>query len=73
MQNLMLDEDTDGDSDHAHDSDASDEDENPEEVPIPAAWNQDYSSVMTVNDGHDSAWQYHQNNLATGADRKSVV
>ena len=22
---------------------------------------------MNVNDGHDSAWQYHQNNMAKGA------
>lgn len=22
---------------------------------------------MLVNDGHDSAWRYHQNNIATGA------
>ena len=23
--------------------------------------------AMTVNDGHDSAWQYHENNIAKGA------
>jgi hypothetical protein len=67
MQNQMEDEDTDGDSDHADDSDKSDEEENTEEVPNPASWNQDMSSVMTMDDGHDSAWQYHQNNIATDA------
>src|SRR4051812_43493834 len=39
---------------------------NVEEMPNPASWNQDFSSAMTVNDGHDSAWLYHQNNIATG-------
>ena len=66
MQNLMEDEDTDVDIGHADNSDESDEDENVEVVPNPAAWNHDFSSAMNVNDGHDSAWQYHQNNIATG-------
>jgi hypothetical protein len=55
MQNQMEDEDTDGDSGHADDSGELDEEENAEEVPNPASWNQDFSSAMTVNDGHDSA------------------
>ena len=63
----MEDEDTYGDSGHADDLDELDEEENAEEVPNPASWNQDISSIMTVNDGHDSAWQYHQNNIAIGA------
>lgn len=63
----MEEEDTDVERGHAHDSDESDEEENAEEVPNPAWWNHDFSSAMTVNDGHDSAWQYHQNNIATGA------
>ena len=67
MQNLMEEEDTDIDSGHADNSDESDEEENAEEVPNPASWNHDFSSAMTVNDGHDSAWQYHQNNIVTGA------
>jgi len=67
MQNIMEEEDTDIDSGHADYSDDSDEEENAEEVPNPASWNHDFSSAMTVNDGHDSAWQYHQNNIATGA------
>ena len=67
MQNEMEDEDTDGYSAQGDDSDGSDGEENTEEVPNPAAWNQDHSSAMTVNDGHDSAWQYHENNIAKGA------
>jgi hypothetical protein len=67
MQNEMEGEDTDGYSGNGDGSDESDEEENAEEVPNPAAWNQDHSSGMTVNDGHDSAWQYHQNNIANGA------
>ena len=67
MQNQMEDEDRDGDSGQADDSEESDEEENAEEVPNPASWNQDFSSAMTVNDGHDSAWIYHQNNIALGA------
>ena len=62
MQNLMEEEDTDGESGNSDDSNESDE-----EVPIPASWNQDFSSAMTVNDGHDSTWEYHQNNIAKGA------
>ena len=64
MQNQMEEEDIDGDSDNADDSDESDEEE---ELPIPRSWNQDFTNAMTVNDGHDSAWQYHQNNMPTGA------
>ena len=67
MQDQMEEEDTDVERGHADDSDESDEEENAEEVPNPAWWNHDLSSAMTVNDGHDSAWQYHQNNIATGA------
>ena len=64
MQNQMEEEDTDGKSADADDSDESDDEL---EVPNPASWNQDYTSAMTVNDGHDSAWQYHENNVAVGA------
>ena len=56
-----------GDSDDWENSDESDEEDNDDEVPIPASWNQDFSSAMTVNDGHDSAWQYHQNHMVKGA------
>mgnify|MGYP005818312431 CR=1 FL=1 len=67
MQDQMEEEDTDVDRGHADDSDESNEEENAEEVPNPASWNHDFSSAMTVNDGHDSAWQYHQNNIVMGA------
>ena len=66
MQNNMADEDTDGDS-GSDESDESDEEDNGEEVPIPQSWDQHFSSAMTVNDGHDSAWEYHQNNVAKNA------
>ena len=67
MQNEMEDEDTDGYSAQGDDSDESDGEENADEVPIPTGWNQGHSMGMTVNDGHDSAWQYHENNIAKGA------
>ena len=54
----MEEEDTYGDSGYADDSDESDDEQ---VVPNPASWSHDFSSSMTVNDGHDSAWQYHQN------------
>jgi hypothetical protein len=63
----MEEEDTDGDSGDSDESDDSDEEENEVDAPVPDAWNQYFSSRMTVNDGHDSAWEYHQNNLAKGA------
>ena len=55
----MEEEDTDVERGHADDSDKSDEEENAEEVPNPAWWNHDFSSAMTLNDGHDSTLQYH--------------
>jgi hypothetical protein len=66
MQNLMKEEDQDGLADDL-DSDDSDEEENEEEVLIPSSLNQDFSTAMTVDDDHDSAWEYHQNNISTGA------
>ena len=63
----MKNEDTDGYSAEGDDSDESDGEENADDVPIPAGWDQDHSSSMIVNDGHDSAWQYHENNIAEGA------
>lgn len=62
-ENEMEDEDTDGRSSYDDESHEADE----EEVSTPASWNQHFSSAMIVNDGHDSAWQYHQNNIAKGA------
>lgn len=63
LQNEMEDEDTDGRSSYDDESHEADE----EEVSTPASWNQHFSSAMIVNDGHDSVWQYHQNNIAKGA------
>jgi len=60
MQNLMAQEDMDGSADELS-SDDSDE-----ELPIPGSWNQDFSNAMTVQDGHESHWEYHQNNIAVG-------
>src|SRR5664279_1852294 len=69
MQNLMAEEDIDGSADDLS-SDDSDEEEvevDSEGVPIPGLWNQDLSNAMTVQDGHESQWAYHQNNIAIGA------
>ena len=67
MQNEMEAEDIDGYSTEGDDSDESDGEENIDEVPNPAAWDRDFSTTMTVDDGHDSAWEYHENNIAKGA------
>ena len=64
MQNQMEEEDIDGESGS---TDESDEGSEEEELPLLHAWNQDFTNSMNVNDGHDSAWQYHQNNMAKGA------
>ena len=66
MQNQMEEEDTSGES-GSDQSDGSDEENSVEEVPILESWNQDFSNAMTVNDGHDSAWEYHQNNVEKGS------
>jgi hypothetical protein len=65
----MEEEDEDGlvDDLDSKNSDKEDEGENKEEVPIPAAWNQDLLTGLTVNDGHESAWEYHQNRVQIGA------
>jgi hypothetical protein len=48
-------------------SNDSGEEENSKEAPIPNSWNLDYSTATTMNDGHDYAWVYHQNNISVGA------
>jgi hypothetical protein len=58
--------DTEGVSD-ADESNESNEEENAKKVPIPGSWNRDFASAMTINDGHDSSYEYHQNNAAKGA------
>ena len=67
--NMMEDEDMDGLAEDL-DFDGYNEyevDENDEKVPIPGSWNQELASVMTVDDGHESGWEYHQNNIEIGA------
>jgi hypothetical protein len=53
----------------------SDEEENEEEILIPSSWNRDLSTIMIVNDFHDSALEYHKNNIsarATYSDKTST-
>ena len=64
MQNQMEEEDTDGESGNGDESDEGSEEE---ELPLLNAQNQDFTNSMNMNDGHDSAQQYHQNNMAKGA------
>jgi len=59
-------EEDDDEEDDEEDDDEND-DENDEDVPIPNSWNLDMSTVMTVNDGHESSWEYHMNNVEIGA------
>jgi hypothetical protein len=49
----MEEEDTYGNSGNSDDSDDSDREENEEDALIPDSRNQNFSSTMTVNDGHD--------------------
>lgn len=71
MQNLMNEEDMDGleedlDSDDSNEDDDDDDDDD-SEVPIPSSWNQDFSNFMMVDDGHESAWAYHQGKVEIGS------
>ncbi|KAM3335688.1 hypothetical protein ACQJBY_029904 [Aegilops geniculata] len=63
MQRVMEEEDEDG---YAEDLD-SENSEDEVEVPIPSAWNQDISTGLTVNDGHETPWQYNLNQVQIGA------
>ena len=65
LQHQMEAEDSEGNSDTADDSGESDQEEIGQ--PIPASWNNDNTTAMTVNDGHDSAWHYHANSISLGA------
>ena len=70
MQQEMENEDEDGlmgdlNSDEEHN--AEDDEDNDEDVPIPNSQNEDMSTVMTVNTGQESAWEYHMNNIEVGA------
>src|ERR1041385_3057572 len=67
---LAVDLDSDEDAaehDDEEDDEEDDDDENDEDVPIPDSWNLDMSTVMTVNDGHESSWEYHMNNVEIGS------
>ena len=63
MQRVMEEEDEDG---FAEDLD-SENSEDEVEVPIPSAWDQDISTGLTVNDGHETPWQYNLNQVQIGA------
>jgi hypothetical protein len=45
----------------------SDEEDDLAEPPIPNSWNQEFSTILRVNDGHDSAWEYHPNIISVDA------
>ncbi|KAE8802238.1 hypothetical protein D1007_22116 [Hordeum vulgare] len=63
MQRVMEEEDEDG---FAEDLD-SENSEDEVEVSIPSAWDQDISVGITVNDGHETPWQYNLNQVQIGA------
>jgi hypothetical protein len=65
LQRQMEEEDVDGNADNIN-FDDSEEEENSKEDSIPNSWNMDYIAAMVVNNGHDSAWEYHQNNVLPG-------
>jgi hypothetical protein len=69
LQQQMEAEDVDGDADDisSSDSDEEDQEDDPEEALIPNLWNQDISNIMRVNEGHDSAWEYHPNSISIGS------
>jgi hypothetical protein len=60
--------DRDGDDINSSDSDSDEEDDkhDPTEASIPNSWNQDFSTILRVNEGYDSAWKYHPNNISVG-------
>jgi hypothetical protein len=66
LQKQMEAEDVDRDADDINSSD-SDEEDDQEEAPIPKEWNHDFSNLMRVNEGQDSAWEYHPNNISIGS------
>jgi hypothetical protein len=69
LQQQMEAKDVDGDAYDINlsDSDEEDQEDDPEEAPIPNSWNQDISNIMRVNEGHDSAWEYHPNSISVGS------
>ena len=63
MQRVMEEEDEDGLVEELDSENSEDE----VEVPIPSAWEQDISTGLTVNDGHETPWQYNLNQVQIGA------
>ncbi|KAE8792229.1 transposable element [Hordeum vulgare] len=59
MQRVREEENEDG---FAEDLD-SENSEDEVEVPIPIAWDQDIAADITVNDGHETPWQYNLNQV----------
>ena len=55
MQRVMDEEDEDGLVEELDSENSEDE----VEVPIPSAWEQDIFTGLTVNDGHETPWQYN--------------
>jgi hypothetical protein len=66
LQQQMEAEDVDGDADDINLSN-SDEGDDQEEAPISKEWNEDFSNLMRVNEGHDSVWEYHPNSISVGS------
>ncbi len=62
MQRVMEEENEDG---FVEDLDSKTEHE--VMVPIPSTWDQDISTGLTVNDGHETPWQYNMNQVQVGA------
>ena len=63
MLRVMEEEDEDGLAEDLDSENSKDE----VEVPIPSAWDQDISTGLTVNDGHEVPWQYNLNQVQIGA------
>jgi hypothetical protein len=57
LQKQMEAKDVDRDADdiNSSNSDEEDQEDDPEEAPISNLWNQDFSVMMRVNEGHDFA------------------
>ncbi|KAE8781757.1 hypothetical protein D1007_44957 [Hordeum vulgare] len=62
MQRVMEEENEDGFAKDLNFENSDDE----VEVPIPSAWDQDIAADITVNDGHETPWQYNLNQIQIG-------
>jgi hypothetical protein len=68
MQQLIEHEDLEQDHHEQHgnsDEESGDDDES-NSGPIPSGWNQALLGGMCINDGHDSRWEYRQNEIRIG-------